>query len=429
MRFIDLFAGLGGFHMALRELGHTCVFASEIDETLRNLYERNFDMPVSGDIRHVDSEEIPPHDILCAGFPCQPFSKARKRNSAGHSELSELYKQIIRIIKRHKPRYFILENVPDLIRHNGGETWEDIKCQLESVGYKVDPSDPISPHDFGIPQIRKRVYIVGSRTSLNGFEWPVPSESKPTPNLKEFLGPKPLDAKSISKSVKRCLEIWQGFLDQMPEDEKIPLPLWSMEFGATYPYECRTPHSTSIGNLKSNYLGSYGQKLSEARTREEVFELLPSHARTEQDVFPRWKVNMIKKNRLFYDRHKSWLDGWMEQIRKFPSSFQKFEWNCHESNPQDEERNISKYMIQTRPSGVRIKRPTTAPSLVAMASTQIPIVGWEERYMTLQECKRLQSFDDGEFMLPESPGKAYSALGNAVNVEVARRVAESLLKL
>ena len=77
MRFIDLFAGLGGFHLALEELGHTCVFASEIDGTLRNLYERNFGLQAHGDITKVPSSEIPSHDILCAGFPCQPFSRAR----------------------------------------------------------------------------------------------------------------------------------------------------------------------------------------------------------------------------------------------------------------------------------------------------------------------------------------------------------------
>ena len=426
MKFIDLFAGLGGFHVALGKLGHTCVFASEIDDTLRNLYAENFRMPVAGDICGVKPEDIPEHDILCAGFPCQPFSKARKQNSAGHSELSELYKEIIKILRHHTPAYFILENVPDLLKHNEGKTWETIKDELEGVGYHVMPSAPISPDKFGIPQIRKRVYIVGSRTSLSDFAWPVPDEGTSTPNLMEFLGHKPLDAKPISESVKRCLEIWQEFLDRVPEDDKIPLPLWSMEFGAGYPYEDGTPHSTDLDDLRQK-LGSFGQDLSEARTKEEIFELLPSHARTAQDEFPQWKVKMIRKNRQFYKKHKDWLDGWMQEIKEYPSSFQKFEWNCQKPNPKDEDRDIRKYVIQTRPSGVRIKRPTTAPSLVAMASTQIPIVGWEDRYMTLDECKGLQSFP-GDFNLPESPGKAYSALGNAVNVEVARRVAESLLE-
>ena len=329
MKFIDLFAGLGGFHVALGKLGHTCVFASEIDDTLRNLYAENFRMPVAGDICGVKPEDIPEHDILCAGFPCQPFSKARKRDNPNHSELSELYKEIIRIIHDHEPRYFILENVPDLLRHDNGNTWKSIKGQLEGLDaeYDVDVR-VISPYEFGIPQIRKRAYIVGSRTSLDGFEWPVSNEDNQTPDLKKLLDSNPEDAKPISDSVKNCLKIWQEFLEKLPPDEKIPLPLWSMEFGATYPYEKSTPYSTPIDVLKRKYHGSYGQDLSKANNEKEVFALLPSHARTAQDEFPQWKVKMIRKNRQFYKKHKDWLDGWMQKIREYPSSFQKLEWNC-----------------------------------------------------------------------------------------------------
>lgn len=423
MKFIDLFAGLGGFHLALEQLGHTCVFASEIDETLRSLYEQNYGMSVAGDIREVHSKKIPSHDILCAGFPCQPFSKARKRNSNSGSELVELYQEIIRVIEHHKPQYLIMENVPDLIKHENGRTWENIQSQLDDLDYDIEHKI-VSPHEFGIPQIRKRMYIVGSRTSLNGLEWPEPSPGNLS--VKNVLDPNPDDAVSISKSIKRCLEIWQDFLDRVPEDERIPLPLWSMEFGATYPYRNTTPYASTLDSLRK-LQGSHGQPLSECKTKEKAFELLPSHARTSQDVFPRWKVNFIAKNRQFYKRHKNWLDTWMKDIKEFPSSFQKFEWNCHEDNLCDEDRTISKYMIQTRPSGVRVKRTTTAPSLVAMTATQVPIIGWEERYMTVRECKRLQSIRE-EIRLPEKPTRAYSALGNAVNVEVARQVAEHLLR-
>src|SRR5689334_8501512 len=83
MRFVDLFAGLGGFHLALKSLGHTCVFASEINETLRDLYEKNFGIRPEGDIRKVAAAEVPPHDVLCAGFPCQPFSKAGEQQGFG----------------------------------------------------------------------------------------------------------------------------------------------------------------------------------------------------------------------------------------------------------------------------------------------------------------------------------------------------------
>jgi DNA (cytosine-5)-methyltransferase 1 len=116
----------------------------------------------------------------------------------------------------------------------------------------------------------------------------------------------------------------------------------------------------------------------------------------------------------------------MNKIKTFSSSFQKFEWNLQEPNPLDEDRHLSKYVIQVRPSGVRVKRPNTAPSLVAMNTTQIPIIMWEGRYMTPLECKRLQSMDNLRY-LPDKLSEAYAALGNAVNVHVAQLVAEALV--
>lgn len=114
MRFIDLFAGLGGFHLALRRLGHVCVFTSEIDESLRSIYKKNFKMNASGDIRRVTVDEIPAHEILCAGFPCQPFSKAGSQGGLKDPKWGALFYEIQRIIRHHKPRYLILENVPKL---------------------------------------------------------------------------------------------------------------------------------------------------------------------------------------------------------------------------------------------------------------------------------------------------------------------------
>ncbi|MGD0857384.1 MAG: DNA (cytosine-5-)-methyltransferase, partial [Dehalococcoidia bacterium] len=118
MKFIDLFAGLGGFHLALRDLGHQCVFASEIDDTLRDLYESNFGIRPAGDIRQVDVSDIPAHDILCAGFPCQPFSKAGAQDGLADPDLGVLYKEILKVVKHNHPRYMILENVPNFEKHN-----------------------------------------------------------------------------------------------------------------------------------------------------------------------------------------------------------------------------------------------------------------------------------------------------------------------
>lgn len=131
MRFVDLFAGLGGFHLALKQLGHECVYASEINEELRELYLTNFGIKPEGDIRCEDISKIPPHDILCAGFPCQPFSKAGRQDGLENPELGELYKYILEAIRQHHPRYFILENVPNFEMHDKGQTWQYIKSLLE----------------------------------------------------------------------------------------------------------------------------------------------------------------------------------------------------------------------------------------------------------------------------------------------------------
>ena len=421
LRFIDLFAGLGGFHLALKDLGHNCVFASEIDKTLRDSYLDNFGMRPSGDIREVAVESIPPHDILCAGFPCQPFSKARNHGEPEDTQLSELYLQILRVIRHHHPKFLILENVPNFERHKNGKTWERVQDLLRHEGYSVRLAK-LSPHEFDIPQIRQRIYIVGSLASLGQFQWP--GKSKAGVSIHSVLDVFPAEARQIAQRVEKCLDVWQEFLDLVPESEKIPHPLWSMEFGATYRYERTTPWATKVETLRRQK-GAHGKSLSKASTKEEMFAELPSHARTEQRRFPNWKIGFIKRNRDFYCKYKSWLDGWIEQIKEFPSSFQKLEWNCQEKDPRGEVRQIRNYVIQIRASGVRVKRKTTAPSLVAMTATQVPILGWESRYMTPLECKRLQSM--GELKLPERDNVAYSALGNAINVKVARLVAEALL--
>src|SRR5215210_1820729 len=139
MKFIDLFAGLGGFHVALRRLGHTCVFASEIDATLSQIYTKNFQLRPHGDIRKISPDDIPAHDILCAGFPCQPFSKAGEQEGLDCPKWGNLINVVTRIIRSHRPKYVILENVSNLARHDGGRTWNNrIRRRLIDAGYSVD---------------------------------------------------------------------------------------------------------------------------------------------------------------------------------------------------------------------------------------------------------------------------------------------------
>jgi DNA (cytosine-5)-methyltransferase 1 len=213
------------------------------------------------------------------------------------------------------------------------------------------------------------------------------------------------------------LTVWQRFLSAFPKNEEVPGPLWTNEFGATYPFDGTPP--ARLGRKLSRYRGSHGISLAKLSSAERL-AALPSYARTKTR-FPKWKQAFIRQNRELYKRHKKWMDEWLPRIREFPPSWQKLEWNC-----KGEKRDIWQYVLQFRASGVRVKRRTTAPSLVASTSTQVPIIAWERRYMTKRECARLQSLGDLPY-LPVNDDAAYSALGNAVNADVVELIARALL--
>lgn len=420
MKFIDLFAGLGGFHLGLSELGHECVFASEIDSELQRLYLKNYGIKAVGDIKTVPACHIPSHDILCAGFPCQPFSKAGFQEGMEDIQRGTLFHDITRILRYHKPSYFILENVPNLKSHDEGRTWEIILNTLKNdLKYSVT-TRKLSPHQFGIPQIRERIFIVGAKNGLNHFSWPNVVSTNNL-DIRTILDELPKDTKLLPDREQRCLDIWQEFLNRIPSSAKIPsFPIWTMEFGATYPYQDLAPVHYSRVEL-NNYLGAFGHSLHGMVKRDQI-ERLPKYARNKQESkeFPRWKKTYIRQNREFYAKYKEEVDPLLGTIQRLPPSWQKFEWNC-----QGEVRDINQLIIQFRGSGIRVKKTNYSPSLIASSTTQIPIIGWERRYITKREGARLQSLEN--INLPKSEKKAFKALGNAVNAKIVRLICENLI--
>ena len=201
--FIDLFAGVGGMRLALESVGGTCVFSSEWDVHAQKTYEANFGEVPHGDITKTKTKDIPQFDILSAGFPCQPFSTFGKRAGFKHKTQGTLFFDVLRIIESKKPDAFILENVKGLVSHNSRRTMETILGALDSAGYEVVHTI-LNAANYGVPQHRERVYIVGFRRQKFGtnidFRWPV--GKKRTVGIGKYIESN-VKGYSISKHLQR----------------------------------------------------------------------------------------------------------------------------------------------------------------------------------------------------------------------------------
>lgn len=197
LKYIDLFAGIGGFHQALSSFGATCVFASEWDKYAAETYFANYDIFPKGDITKIEASNIPAHDILCGGFPCQAFSISGKQRGFEDAR-GTLFFDIARIVKHHQPKLLILENVKNFERHDGGNTLKVILKTLDELGYNVNHK-VLNASDYNLPQNRERIYLVCFRKDLNieNFEFPKPSLKKVA--LVDFLESHPEDVKIIDR--------------------------------------------------------------------------------------------------------------------------------------------------------------------------------------------------------------------------------------
>lgn len=175
--FIDLFAGIGGFHYALESNGHSAVFASEWDKNAASTYENNHGLVPHGDITAIEASDIPAHDIIAAGFPCQAFSVSGKQNGFSDPR-GTLFFDIARIAKHHKPKILFLENVRNFAQHDNGNTLKTVLNILDELGYNAS-TQLFNASDFGLPQNRQRFFIVAVNRefSNNKFEFPSPTHT------------------------------------------------------------------------------------------------------------------------------------------------------------------------------------------------------------------------------------------------------------
>ena len=398
-RFVDLFAGIGGFHAALSGLGGSCRYAVEIDALAASVYRSNWGIDPLGDVaRDVgdDYVNVPEHDVLAAGFPCQPFSKSGTQLGMEDAR-GTLFWQIARIVEERRPAMLILENVRNLAGPRHKHEWDVIVATLRDLGYRV-ASEPavFSPHLLpptmgGRPQVRERVFITATRVDDGGSLEAEPVV-RPVPiadwdpqrwNLAVDL---PLDPDhhavgfDLSDSERLWINAWDDFVRRLREHapgERLPgFPIWADEW-------------TSIDTLQ-----------------------IP-------DETPDWKAAFLRKNSRFYSTHKELLDSWAREwgvyTDAFPPSRRKLEWQAQDTP------SLWDCVLHLRPSGIRAKRPTYLPALVAI--TQTSIIGPRERRLSPREAARLQGFPDNFDFGDQAAAETYKQLGNAVNVGVVQYVA------
>lgn len=383
--FIDLFAGIGGFHCAMNNLTDgkaKCIFASEIDQFAQKIYEDNFGIKPLGDVRQIDASQFEVPDVVCGGFPCQTFSKAGKQNGFKDPR-GTLFREIIRIIETYpegkRPKFLVLENVRNLISHDNGDTWKTIKHEIENIGYNIC-KEPIvaAPKDVGIPQLRDRAIILAVRKDLYSNDLNFTFEKKPKNSTSIYSIISKKDAKGskqLTEEQINNLDCWNDFVKHVNR-KVIGFPIWSDEFGKK-------------GSLS---------------------------------MFPQWKQDIINRNRKLYVDNKTFIDEWLvkwDVRNRFTPTNRKFEWQVG-----GQIKDVYEGIIQYRTSGIRVKLPTESPALVAMV--HLPILGKEKRTISVREAARLQSFPE-DFKFNELPQHAYKQLGNAVNVRVIETVFKQFL--
>jgi DNA (cytosine-5)-methyltransferase 1 len=409
-RFVDLFAGIGGFHIALTELGGECVLASEIDEDAQAVYRLNFGKhmkgPIVGDIIPLTDKRlsriIPEHDVLVGGFPCQPFSKSGAQLGMDETR-GTLFYNIAKILEKRKPKVLVLENVRNLTGPKHKHTWSLIIRVLRDLGYHVsDIPTIVSPHSLspkigGTPQVRDRVYIVGIYVGKQKA-WKLADEPF-TLNKDKASNWKPGDWNLEKHLLQSDHEIEDIDLYRVSSERLQVIEMWN-------------DFLNSVGSLKGKRLPGFP-----------LWEFaMTTRPRIDLDM-PDWKIDFLKKNSAFYVDNRKAIDSWRgkyPELKNLNNSFRKLEWQAQDLN------SIWDGVIQFRPSGVRVKKADYLPALVAMNQTSI--IGSKKRTISVREAARLQAFPEDFTFGDQNPSKSFKQLGNAVAVGTVKHVISSILE-
>lgn len=393
--FVDLFAGVGGFHAALATFGGRCEYAVEIDRAAARVYELNWGMNPLGDITEDANDEgvsVPPATVLAAGFPCQSFSKSGAQRGMDEAR-GTLFWNIAKIIEANHPQVVILENVRNLAGPRHRHEWDTIIRTLRELGYRVsDEPAVMSPHwlpleQGGRPQVRERVFITATydpdditqglpvqpvaidRDMRGGEEWDLAADL-------------PLDD---DHHVEGC---------ELTTDERAWIDAWDAWVRLMWRLVGDGPHARLPGH----------PIWVDAWVSNADLYIPPDT--------PDWKRAFLIKNADLYTRYQTEFDAWIREhkVLTFPPSRRKFEWQAQTT------RTLWECVMHMRPSGIRAKRPTYLPALVAI--TQTSIVGPRERRISPREAARLQGLPDAFTFGDFSDGVRYRQMGNGVNVGV-----------
>lgn len=396
-RYIDLFAGIGGFAAALEAFGGQNVYSVEKDADAAAVYSLNWKHDPLGDITTDANEQVMKvnsHDVLVAGFPCQPFSKSGAQKGMEETR-GTLYFNILQIIKKHHPSIVILENVRNLYGPRHMHEWDVIIQTLRDENYLVSDKPAIlSPHQLpkslgGRPQIRERVFITATYTPHIDVEKynpePVATSKQIfrnwNPGNWDILHDLPLDKNAdnpdtkLSKHEIFWLEAWDDWVKlyrKLNKGENPPgFPIWVDSW-------------IDLADLA-----------------------IPEGT-------PQWKRNFLTKNAELYSRHKEQFDKWIEKhkVRSdlFPQSRRKLEWQAQDTP------SLWDGILHFRPSGIRVKKANYAPALVAI--TQTSVIGKLRRRISTTEAKRLQGFPEWFDFGDQTSSATYKQLGNGVNIGV-----------